>query len=474
MSQVKKNGIEWIFKSVNSPILKEELISIQDYAKENEMDVSFLETFCNHHDLSMNDFYYAENHEFSPFCYLKGAIFESFMVLNQEYLETEMFAEGFLNKIKKLEELIQMENFEELMLFTTSNGQQLVFESIYFKIPKSKRYKMFMDMYVLQDYGMASYSKDIIKDVILHQPKATRTEALRELKKTIQEKELVNGMIFVYRGMGDESTPLEQAMSWTIDEKTAYFFANRLGRNGRVVRGMVHLNNVIDYITQRSESEIIVLPEHVALLEQEQMVETTEELTTLTESGLISIFQTTRDAFIKMEHYEAPHGVHGTGHVTRVLLHCLSLANTIGLSEIERGILSVTACYHDIGRTHEDDCREHGKWSVEKMYELNLETFYISHISNNNAKLGYLNEQEVEAVEFLMEFHCVSDDEAETKLGQIQDEYTQSLIRKLYPIFKDADALDRVRIQDLDVQQLRTKEARQRIKFANDTFKFIK
>jgi hypothetical protein len=53
------------------------------------------------------------------------------------------------------------------------------------------------------------------------------------------------------------------------------------------------------------------------------------------------------------------HGIHGINHNKRVLFLVELLAALENLTETERDILSIAACYHEIGRTHDgkDSCR---------------------------------------------------------------------------------------------------------------------
>lgn len=471
MSEIKKAGRDWVVKSVNTPVVKTEMVPYLMHAKEHGLDTSEVETFCKENDIRIEDFYFLKDHAFSPYCYWDNVCFQSFASLDQGFLSWDAMSASFVQRIEKCHRMVEKKQYDMLLTLTETIGQHLVFESVYAAIPNEERYEIFMDMYVDHDYGFSTFPKELVQDAFSHQKRSERNRAMKKLKERVEVKD---GKIVVYRGMGDESTPVEQAMSWTTSEKTAYFFANRLGTEGKVVKGEVKLEHIIDYITRRSEEEVIILPGHVEITESEEMVSTEEEMRSIEESGLIGEYQAMRNYFIKEEYYQSPYGDHGVSHVKRVLLHCISLANAIGLDDTERGILMLAACYHDIGRKHDDACLEHGKWSLEKMNELGLDTFYILQDGMGGVYPEYLSPIELETVEFLIHYHCKPDEDGERAMKDIDDELVKEYVEKLFPIFKDADALDRVRISDLNLKYLRTKEARQRVKFAEDVFLFVK
>lgn len=75
--------------------------------------------------------------------------------------------------------------------------------------------------------------------------------------------------ISVYRGQTDPEDIL--GLSWTTDPRVAMRFAEGAalrtsGMNGSVLTGMVHRKNILAYITQRKESEVVVNPDNVQVL----------------------------------------------------------------------------------------------------------------------------------------------------------------------------------------------------------------
>ncbi|MDD4588472.1 MAG: HD domain-containing protein, partial [Heliobacteriaceae bacterium] len=140
-----------------------------------------------------------------------------------------------------------------------------------------------------------------------------------------------------------------------------------------------------------------------------------------------------------------PYGIHGHAHTKRVLLLLLILADIVGLDEPDTIILETVALYHDIGRDHDGVDPGHGGLSYAKAVKDRL--------------LPGTGPQDQALVRFIMENHCVDDAKASRRVARYGIKDKAKALR-LFNIFKDADGLDRVRINDLDVNQLRTAAAK--------------
>jgi hypothetical protein len=136
-----------------------------------------------------------------------------------------------------------------------------------------------------------------------------------------------------------------------------------------------------------------------------------------------------------------PFGDHGVGHTRRVLYLALNLADKYNLPEKDKKVLAFACCYHDIGRTHDLTDDSHGGKSAKRVLHLKL-----------NEKHN-LNDDDLRRALDLIIFHSL-DDEMWVKTG---------VDLLMYQILKDADALDRLRFNDLDVQYLRLPESKEMI-----------
>lgn len=271
----------------------------------------------------------------------------------------------------------------------------------------------------------------------------------------------------IYRGMTDKSTPVKAALSWTTDIRTACFFANRYESKEHILAyGRIHKNDVY-YYTNSSEKELLVNPEKV-IIDRIVRIGGTEVLTKdFTEIKLsfrfsYSNFYATGTRYIDSNLFENPYGVHGVMHTKRVLFHTLIQCMVHERSWDETIILMMAAVYHDIGRIHDEYCEEHGRYSIQKLQDKKIDRL-----------IGFTdNEQYYKLFDMLVEYHCKPDEFGYKFIEQSDIEDKKQAI-ELLNIFKDADGLDRVRLGDLDIMQLRNPESYMMQRFAENVYRFI-
>ena len=133
----------------------------------------------------------------------------------------------------------------------------------------------------------------------------------------------------------------------------------------------------------------------------------------------------------------APNGIHGIGHVTRVLVWADRLAAVLlakGAS-VDADVVRWAAIIHDVGRLNDGRDPEHGDRSARWL------------LDNARRLPAELTEEQLACIRYCCFWHVPPD--------RVAPELTSELV-----CLKDADGLDRVRIADLDVRHLRTAEAR--------------
>ena len=155
------------------------------------------------------------------------------------------------------------------------------------------------------------------------------------------------------------------------------------------------------------------------------------------------LYQTLIDA----RHYLNPSGYHGINHAICVLLYCVLLAKLNGLSMIQKKILYYAAIYHDIGRSDDGSDITHGCSSWIKLQKTSL--------------LEKLTENEKAILRFLIINHCIDDNEMPDI--NVSGRYEHML---LYNLLKDADALFRIKIFNLDYNYLRNSHSHKLINIA--------
>lgn len=136
-----------------------------------------------------------------------------------------------------------MEDFSKILFLMDKPYRLEVYKQIFEEIPNEDKYKIFIDLYVNAEYGFSNISESFLNEILKYKPKIDLSD--------------LDDEIIIYRGEGLKSNKKEKALSWTTDIKVARFFANRFNNNGRVYKGKVKKENIIDFLRDRSESEII-------------------------------------------------------------------------------------------------------------------------------------------------------------------------------------------------------------------------
>ena len=150
-----------------------------------------------------------------------------------------------LQKSKKYDELFS--RVDKKVLFT-------VFQELFDEIPDNQKYDIFIDLYVRSEFGFEKLPKDILEKCFrVRQLSSEWKQRMQELSKL---KKNPDGTVTVYRGEGSRST--KDGMSWTLTRKIAKFFANRFGQSGKVVTKKVKPEEIMDYLQDRGEAEVLL------------------------------------------------------------------------------------------------------------------------------------------------------------------------------------------------------------------------
>ena len=150
---------------------------------------------------------------------------------------------------------------------------------------------------------------------------------------------------------------------------------------------------------------------------------------------------------------------HDLKHIERVLTYVQWILNEKkknGEVIENQELLFYATLYHDIGKTIGASNKEHGKVGSQEVYK------YLE---------DALDEKSIKIVSSLIKTHASEDDRVEFSEDFSEDE--KKRIQELSDILKDADALDRNRLNYpapmgvCDVNKLRTQEARKILKFSD-------
>lgn len=368
----------------------------------------------------------------------------------------------------------ESKDYRRLLHSSLSEGSgyttlRLLVNLLHSEEPSPQLYSAFLSAYSFCDCGASLLGREEINLLL-----ACKSDAQKEATAAALKDQ--PDTITVYRGEGSSSTSYRDALSWTMDENTAYFFAARGGDSGsRVHRGVVKKSDVLEYIEDRNEAELLIIPGSV------RVEDTQTCLTWLTFQKLVNasgiqgipeydlqdlharvLVQDIRELY--RTEYANEGGIHTADHSIRVSLlsACLGHLNLLGTASDDKVIrkrrmkiyrcLLTAAKWHDLGRCDDTYNETHGDAGAEL----------------------YLERQgKDKIVDFLIRYHCRSDEDAkEYWKKNFSSTPGAPLIWTAFCILKDADALDRWRFGHLspefvDIRRLRLKTSKQLMPIAS-------
>lgn len=344
--------------------------------------------------------------------------------------------EGFKRAVAEMEQQAAKKDFRGSVL-TLQDAMRLEYlEKLIAKgddIPGL--YGFFMNIYRISDYGFERVKPEVLDTVCRAKTDADRERIEKALRKQPDTMTIYRG------GSIDRSTPADKGYSWSLDINAANFFACRRGQQGGYIAiGKVQKDKVIDIFPDGREQEVIVNPKDVEIVETIDILGLPFCEKVLPEiSDIYKKFREQIEHTIFMQNSE----VHGREHEARVLLLCLTLGHMLKLPQSDMKALATAAVHHDTQRNNDGEDAEHGLWA-RRAYEMG-------------------NRRADPIVSFLCEYHSLPDEEGFKAIRETRAlSKNRARVEQLYRVFKDADALDRVRfgIQNLDMSFLRLPESK--------------
>ena len=317
------------------------------------------------------------------------------------------------------------------------------FERRYRDIEPEQVFKVWSSIHTRIDFSNGMWRPEVLEYVFSHAPQSELPEPDAD------------GLITIYRGMGEKSQPAENAISWSTSPVCALWFANRSGRGTRLVSARVSPEQILAYNPgHRGEQEVILKPGTNLEIQEADMIPSTE-------AHVPSLLAPVTKDFFRYGSIATKLGYpvenlfqwHGIKHILRVLVLTLIYCQHSGdtLSEEDRLILIYFSLLHDIGRDSEIEDETHGDKSVELIRRKNIRIKGIQ-----LTKKGY------RIAKLLIRHHCRSNEIGLERIAKTPNFTTQDIARAsgLYRIAKDMDGLDRVRFNGLDFRYLRTPYAK--------------
>lgn len=255
---------ELISKIRGSLDIKTDLIKSLDFDKYNEHyqndltkeEILFVAQKLN---VSEEDIYIIVDSILSRYCYYKNGVYVELLLEHNNISESMLglFRDMIKQQSSRIEKYIQEGKFIPLFVMIDCKIRMSYFKEIVDLIPEEKRYEVFRNIYTSIDFSFDKFNTDELLDSLLKvKPKINKTDKEKVLEKADIDD---NGYVTIYRGVGSKSSKLEKSLSWTTNLCVAIKFmvyAKRI--DGDIYTAKVHIDDIIDYIDDRDEFEVLV------------------------------------------------------------------------------------------------------------------------------------------------------------------------------------------------------------------------
>lgn len=402
------------------------------------------------HWLEVSDFYFNRFEAFAWYVYYKDYVMLDLPAFNLRTLESFQPARTYEFEKSRLQSCLDAEDYLSFFTLIHKRLALKAYLDLFPRIPDIVKSEVFWYIFSRCDYRLEDFNPAFIARMREFAPDNSPLRC-----------QPAGEYLDIYRGQAadGQENPAHQpwATSWTLDINAAILHATRLLTSGRLYAGRITCEKVVALIKYRNENEIIAYPDDILDIHEIPQLSFHELEPDLQAAGILAL-NTAYQQRMKSRYFHRPFGIHGLAHTKRVLMHCLILSHLEHISPADTDLLCNAAIYHDIGRTNDNYDPQHGRESYKKLLALHLSP--------------YEDLDSSETLRFLMENHCVADQEAVELLPgyKVQD---PSRVLDLYHFFKDADGLDRIRIMDLDVKQLRSASALRLLLVARQLYQTI-
>jgi hypothetical protein len=262
INEFSDSRIADLFKSIHGAINLDDLIPLKyvigkpKFPTQEELDevVDFL-------NIDPDYLYYDPHGLLEPIIYWNGPVFHGFTGgFNMQIIKMMQVDKRIQRHEEIFEPLLKAKKYVEI--FNRMEKKILIpmFEKLYNDIPDDQKYDVFTDLYVRSEYGFQTFPMEIIKDCFKKRNLSKDWKnRMKSFMKTIKLDS--DGLLTIYRGENIDSAKGDDAFSWTLDKKTAKFFSERFNKEtGKIIQKTIDPKEVIDFLEDRVESEIIVYP----------------------------------------------------------------------------------------------------------------------------------------------------------------------------------------------------------------------
>ena len=408
---------------------------------------------ANKTGISTDHIYFIANQKSrSPYVYYDFPLFFELSDMSEDHITFTGIPKSIESQSAMFNELFNKGEYIHLLRCVHERIRILALNKLYGSILDEERYLAFLEVYMYLDYGLLDIKEWIIEDALSKVPEFMKYETKLKLNAISTTDEIT-----IYRGIGSESTPLDKAISWTVEPAIAAKFAAKFGDIGQLVKATVKKDHIIDYINHRNEHETLIHPKHVYRTEVVEQINPDDELELINSHSLLFDYTELFDS-MDLRLYHDIHSVHGLKHSQRVMFNVMSLGLAYELDETELKVLKLAAMYHDIGRINDEKDDVHGFKSWEKIIGMQLDSeFELEH---------KLFKEDIALLRSIISYHMFPDKDMHEIIDRLKTYHDKKRAKQLAAIFMDADALDRIHLGDLDTSYLRLTESHKRLVYA--------
>ncbi len=428
-----------LFAAVNALIPIWELKNLKHYL--NKFNYPETAAYIQSSGKELSNFYFKRDDPWAYFCYYRDYTWVDIPIFTREGFESFQMLELIDFEQGRINKCLKGKDFKTLFYIIDNRIAILAYEELFDSIPDEDKYETFWFIYSRCGLALKDFPKEYIKKIEGYRPRPLDLPPGDTLE--------------IYRGQPEaRPTSIHKEHSWTLDINTAIRFAVQQEGQAQVYKASIDRRDVIAFIKRKNEKEIVVYPECLQEIERVQLFGLADLKSQFNPREILEPYQFYLGQ-LRKEYFYRPQGIHGLMHTRRVLLLNIIIGLLQGCSEKQLNILCTAALYHDIGRINDNVDPQHGRESFRKAEDLGV--------------LTGLDSSEGQILKYIIENHCISDRQARELLPDygLSD---QKEVQYLFNIFKDADGLDRVRINDLDSRQLRTEAGKKLILLARELY----
>lgn len=227
------------------------LTPITIYKNDDEIN-EFIKTI-NKLDLDINDFYKVEG-KLYKYCYLKQTVLVEIYDITENYFINFKVREQIEQRERIHKRCIKNKEYIRLFCLIDKPYRFLFYQQLFYDIPDEQKYEVFKDIYTSCEYGFNNLSRKFLEENFRY--------------NKVDKNWFNEDIITIYRGEGELSTHYTEAYSWTVDIDVARWFAERFNSSGKVYKGYIKQEDILDYMEDRNEKEILAFPEDIFDIEQ--------------------------------------------------------------------------------------------------------------------------------------------------------------------------------------------------------------